>query len=248
MKRFEGQSVLVTGASRGLGRAIAESFAAEGAFVLVHYQARAKEAEATLAAVRAAGSDGDLLAFDLRDGRAVTAALDALVERRGVPDVLVNNAAILSDGWVATLPLEDFDDVLSVNLAGLFACCRAVARPMIARRRGVIVNVSSISVRMTRPGQAAYAASKAGVLALSRTLAVELAPKGIRVNAVIPGLFDVGMGARLDRRLVTSMVERIPVGRLGAAKELAEAVLFLASPAASYIIGHELVVDGGLSL
>jgi 3-oxoacyl-[acyl-carrier protein] reductase len=239
---------LITGASRGLGRSMAEAFGAEGAYVVVHYQARTHEAEAALAAVRAKGGDGELLRLDLRDRAALVDGLGVLVSRRGAPEVLVNNAAVLHDGMAATLPFDDFDEVLAVNLAGLFACCRALARPMIARRSGAIINVSSISVRLTRPGQAAYAASKAGVLALTRTLAVELAPSGIRVNAVIPGLFDAGMGARLDARVSAGLRARIPLGRLGTGGELAAAVLFLASPEASYIIGHELVVDGGLSL
>ena len=248
MRRFEGKNILVTGASRGLGRSIASAFGEEGAFVWVHYAVRELEALKTLAAVKQAGGQGALVQFDLRDLSAVQSAIQKLVQERGAPDVLVNNAAIVNDGVAVTLPLEDFGEVLAVNLTGMFACCQAIARPMMARRSGAIVNVASISAMGAPAGQVAYAASKAGVLALTRTLAMELAPKGVRVNAVTPGLFDAGIGERLDKRVAGSLREQIPAGRAGAPKEMAAAVLFLASDDASYIFGHSLVVDGGLSL
>jgi 3-oxoacyl-[acyl-carrier protein] reductase len=247
-RRFEKKSVLVTGASRGLGRGIAEAFGREGAFVWVHYRDREAEARRTLALVREAGAEGELVRFDLADSQGVRTGLEPVLESRGAPDVLVNNAAVLREGPAATLPFEDFDEVLAVNLSGLFACCQVLARPMIARRAGVIINVASVAAQVPAPGQVAYAASKAGVLALTRNLALELAPKGIRVNAVIPGLFDAGMGERMDRRFAEAMRERIPAGRAGSAAELAAAVLFLASEDASYVHGHALVVDGGFSL
>jgi 3-oxoacyl-[acyl-carrier protein] reductase len=248
LRRFEGQSVLVTGASRGLGRALAEAFAREGAFVTVHYQARAAEAEKTLALVRAAGGDGVALGIDLRHPEAIAEGLHRLVEERGAPDVLVNNAALLQEGSTATMPVAELSEVVQINLIGLFACCQALARPMIARRRGTIVNIASISALRALPGQVAYAASKAGLLALTRSMALELAPRGVRVNAVVPGLFDAGMGARLDPRSAAALKERIPAGRFGAPSELAGAALFLASEESSYVIGHALVVDGGFSL
>jgi 3-oxoacyl-[acyl-carrier protein] reductase len=247
VKRFEGRTVLVTGASRGLGRAIAIAFASEGAFTVVHYRSRQSEAEATLASVRAAGADGSLLACDVRDESAVAEAMRGLLAR-GAIDVLVNNAATVHDAPVAMLASGDWNDVLATNLGGTFHFSRAVVRSMLARRSGAIVNVASAAALRTTAGQAAYAASKAGILALTRTMAAELGPKGVRVNAVVPGLLDTGMGERLARERVGQVVGKVPLGRAGTGEEVARAVLFLASEEASYVTGHALVVDGGLTL
>jgi 3-oxoacyl-[acyl-carrier protein] reductase len=248
VRRFEGRSVLVTGASRGLGRAIAEAFAAEGAHVGVGYLARTAEAERTLEAVRAAGGDGALYRLDVRSQPEVEGAVQALVAARGAIDVLVNNAAVARDGHAALMPAEDFAEVLSVNLLGAFHGTRAALRPMLAARRGAIVNVASLAAVRASPGQANYAASKGGLLAFTRTVAAEVARGGVRVNAVVPGLLATGLGARLDRRVVEARRQAIPAGRLGDGAEVARAVLFLASDEASYVVGQALVVDGGLSL
>lgn len=248
MRRFEGARVLVTGASRGLGRAIAVAFAREGAFVWLHYQGRADQAAVTLEQVQSAGGSGEVLRFDLRDKAQTEEGMRKVLAGGRPLDVLVNNAAILNDAPAALLSSEDFDEVLAVNLSGMFTCSRLAARSMLGRGKGAIVNVASVAALRASPGQAAYSASKAGVLALTRTLAVELGPKGVRVNAVVPGLFDEGMGAKLDRRVRERMLEATPAGRPGRASELCEAVLFLASDQASYVLGHALVVDGGLSL
>jgi 3-oxoacyl-[acyl-carrier protein] reductase len=248
VRRFEGANVLVTGASRGLGRALAAAFAAEGAFVWIHYQGRADQAAVALEQVRSAGGTGEVLRFDLRQKPQIEEGMRRVLSERGSLDVLVNNAAILCDAPAALLSSEEFDEVLAVNLSGMFTCARAAARSMLGRGKGSIVNVASVAALRATPGQAAYAASKAGVLALTRTLAVELGPRGVRVNAVVPGLFEEGMGARLDRRVRERMLEATPARRFGRPSELSEAVLFLASEQASYVLGHALVVDGGLSL
>lgn len=245
--RFAGRTVLVTGASRGLGRAMAVAFAAEGAFVLVGYLARAREAEETLALVRAAGADGRAVPFDVRDRAAVTSAVDGITRERGPIGVLVNNAGIARDELFPLMEQESWDDVVATNLGGLYHCTRAVVRPMIAAGRGAIVNVGAVSALRASPGQVNYAASKGGLVAFTRALGAELAPRGVRVNAVIPGAIAAGLAARLDRRVADRIRGAVPLGRFGTAEEVASAVLFLASDEASYIIGHALVVDGGLS-
>ncbi len=245
--RFTGRTVLVTGASRGLGRAIAEAFGREGAFVYVGFRARQAEAEETLRRLREAGGDGAALAIDVRDRAAVEGAVERVVAERGAPSVVVNNAGVARDELFATMSGESWDEVLSVNLGGTFNVCRAVARPMMGRKSGAIVNVASVAGLHASPGQANYAASKGGVIALTRTLAVELAPRGIRVNAVVPGLCAAGMAARLDRRVAEQKRAAIPLGRFGAGDEIARVVLFLASDDAAYVVGQAIVADGGLS-
>lgn len=247
MGRFDGKITLVTGASRGLGRAIAVALGAEGAYVWIGYRARATDAETTLGAVRTAGGDGALLQFDVRKAAEVDAAVAAALARSPL-DVLVNCAGVARDALFAMMAAEDFDEVIATNLAGTFHCCRAVVRSMVVRRAGAIVNVASVAGLRGGPGQANYAASKAGVIGLTRSLAVELAPQGVRVNAVVPGVFASGMAQRLDHRVLEARRAAIPLHRLGEGDELARAVLYLASDESSYVVGHALVVDGGLSL
>jgi 3-oxoacyl-[acyl-carrier protein] reductase len=247
-RRFEGQTALVTGASRGLGRAIAQRLAAEGAYTLVGYHTGEEAAGETLAAVIAADGAGALLRLDVRDAEAVRGAIDGVLRGRGRIDILVNNAGIVRDGLAALLSAEDWRAVLEVHLDGTFHCCRAVLRAMLAARRGTIVNVSSVAGLRASPGQASYSAAKGGILALTRTLAAELAPRGVRVNAVVPGLLSTGMATRLDHRERERRLEWIPARRLGTGEEVAAAVAFLASDEASYVVGQAIVVDGGLSL
>ena len=247
MSRFAGRGVLVTGASRGLGRAIAVAFGREGARVGIGFRSRAADAEQTLAAVVEAGGTGVLLPFDVRDHQGVDAAVRGFAERDGL-DVLVNNAAVVHDQFFALMGQEQWDEVIATNLTGTYHCCRAAVPLLLARRRGAIVNVASVAGLRASPGQANYAAAKGGVVALTATLAAELAPRGIRVNAVVPGLLTTGMGARLDRRVAEQRRAAIALGRFGEGDEVAHAVLFLASDDASYVVGQCLVVDGGLSL
>jgi 3-oxoacyl-[acyl-carrier protein] reductase len=245
--RFSGKNVIVTGASRGLGRAVAVAFAEEGARVGIGFRRGEAEARKTLHAIESLGGSGVLLPFDVRDRKGVEAsfALFAAGERI---DVLVNNAATLRDEFAVFLPSAEWDEIVATNLNGTFYCCQAAIKYMLPQRSGAIVNVSSIAGIRASPGQANYAASKGGVSALTVTLAAELAPRGVRVNSVVPGMLNVGMGRRVDRRTADRIRERLPLGRLGEAEEVARAILFLASEDASYVIGHSLVVDGGLSL
>lgn len=241
------RTVLVTGASRGLGSAIALAFGKAGDFVYVGYHTRPDKAAETLAEIRAAGGDGDLCGFDVRHADQVRAAFEGILMARGRLDVLVNNAGVVRDSLFATLSEKDWTEIQAVNLDGAFHCCRAAVKSMLRNKQGVIINVGSIAGLHASPGQANYAASKGGLLALTRTLGSELAPMGIRVNAVAPGLLATGMAARMDRRLAEETKKRIPLGRFGEGREVADVVVFLASPAAAYIVGQIIVVDGGLT-
>lgn len=246
-RRFEGRTVIVTGGSRGLGQAMAVAFAAEGAHVVIGYLAREKDAARSLFLVRAVGGDGRTMAFDVANRAAVDAAIEEILRARGRIDVLVNNAGVARDELFPLMEQQSWDEVIATNLGGVFHCARAVVRPMLSAGGGAIVNVGAVSALRASPGQVNYAASKGGLLAFTRALGAELAPRGIRVNAVIPGAIASGLAARLDRRIAERIRAGIPLGRFGTSEEVAKAVLFLASEDAAYIVGHALVVDGGLS-
>jgi len=249
MGRFLGMNVAVTGASRGLGRAIAVEFAQEGARVGVGYRTRRADAEATCRLIEEAGGPGVgvLMPVDVQDLGSTQEALASFSLEGGL-DVLVNNAAVIRDRAFAMMSPEDWGHVLASNLSGTYHCCRAAVQRMMARRRGAIVNVASVAGLRASPGQANYAASKGGVLSLTATLAAELAPYGIRVNAIVPGLLSTGMGQRLDQRVSARHLAGIPLARFGKAEEVARVALFLASDDASYIVGQCVAVDGGMSL
>jgi 3-oxoacyl-[acyl-carrier protein] reductase len=247
MSRFEDKTVLVTGASRGLGRAIARAFAREGAFVAIGYHRRHDDAEQTLAELHELGAEGSKVAFDVADAGAVATAVEALVAERGRLDVAVANAGVAEDCAFVLQEPASFARVLAANLMGTANLCRVAARAMLKQGGGAIVTVASVAGRMASPGQSSYAASKGAIVALTSTLGAELARKGVRVNCVAPGLLTTGMASRLDHRVLGRKKELIPLGRLGDADEVARAVLFLASSDASYVVGQTLVVDGGLT-
>jgi len=245
---MKGKTVLITGASRGIGAALARRFAAGGAFVWINYRVRQREADGLAAEIAAGGGRAEPLAFDVREPPAVEKAVETVLGRCGRIDVLVNNAAVVADGPVAMLSDERWRTVIDTNLTGVFHCVRAVAPRMMQLKQGAIVNVASVAGVRASPGQANYSAAKGGVVSLTRTLSAELGPSGIRCNAVVPGLINAGMGARLNRDIAAERTRRIPLGKFGEAEDVAEAVLFLASDAARYITGQILAVDGGLSL
>ena len=234
---YAGKTALVTGGSRGLGRAIALRLAALGAHVYAGYLRR-EEPAPELVPVQ----------FDVTDATACATAVDKIVAERGQLDLVVHAAGITRDSLFALSSPEDWDEPLRVNLGGALRITRAAVRPMLAAKRGAIVLIGSVAGLRASPGQVGYVASKGGIHAATATLGAELAPRGIRVNAVLPGLIGAGMVARLDRRLVDARLAHIPAGRLGRAEEVADVVAFLGSDAASYIVGQALVVDGGLSL
>lgn len=245
---MSGRVVLVTGASRGLGRAILSRFAAGGDLVFGTYRQRAAEAAAVVAEIEEGGGTARFVRADVRDVESVKAALAEVRALAGPVEVLINNAAVQGDGFLAMATHAAFAEALAVNLTGAALCAREVVRGMMSAGRGTIVNVSSVITRRGSPGMSAYAAAKGGLEALTRALALELGPRGIRVNAVVPGAFDAGMTDFAPRAVVERWREGTPLGRLGRPEELAAAVWFLASAEAGFITGHTLVVDGGLSL
>ncbi len=248
MNRFVNKSGIITGASRGLGKAMAMAFASEGAFVGIGYYRNQKEAEQTLAEIQNAGGAATLVKADIKNFAETQHAFSKFISERGGIDFLVNNAGIIFDQPFALMSEENWSLVTQTNLGGTFNCSRAVVRSMIVRRSGVIINVGSVAGIKANPGQVNYAASKGGIAALTCTMAAELAPMDIRVNAVVPGCFKGGMSQRLNMHVIEAMQNRIPLKRLGELDEMVQTVLFLTSDAASYIIGQSIIVDGGLSL
>ncbi len=237
---------LVTGGSRGIGRAIAARLAADGAHVVVNYVANATAADETVATIVGAGGSAEAVAFDVGDGAAVRDAVQNIVDRTSKIDILVNNAGLAVDGLLLRLKDEDWERALRVNLTGSFHCAKAVLRTMVRSRYGRIVNLSSVVADMGNSGQAAYGAAKAGVVGLSKSLAREVASRGITVNVVAPGFVATDMVAGLTDEQKGFYTSVIPAGRIATAEEVAAAVAFLASPAAGYITGHVLHVNGGL--
>jgi len=241
-----GQVALVTGGSRGIGRAIATRIARDGAAVALGYAARTDAAERTVGEIEAAGGTAVAFRFDVGRPEDVAAGVAAVVERFGRIDVLVNNAGIAVDGLVLRYKESDWGRVLETNLTGVFLCTKAVLRFMVRARYGRIVSLTSVVAEMGNAGQAAYAAAKAGVIGFTRSVAREVASRGVTANAVAPGVIETEMTAALTDPQRTAYTTLVPVGRLGTAEEVAGAVAFLASPEAGYITGHVLDVNGGL--
>lgn len=241
--RLVDRVVLVTGGSRGLGRAIALDAAREGARVVVGYRRREREAQEVAAE---AGQGAIALALDVRDAASVEGFVTKAHATCGRIDGLVTSAGIVSDGWLATAPIEQLDDVVNTNLRGTLLAVRAVLRPMMGGKRGSIVALTSVAGVRASPAQAAYAASKGGIHAMVRTVASEVGKHGIRVNALAPGLIDAGMVKATSPERVKLTLAHVPLGRLGEAREVARVATFLLSDDASFITGHTLLVDGGL--
>ncbi len=247
--RLADRVILVTGASRGLGRAIALACGREGARVWVGFRRRERDAAAAVEEVRAAGAPhAEAISLDVREAESVQAAIDRVLAHETRLDGVVTSAGITLDGFLATQPLDEWDDVIRTNVRGTMLVARAALRPMLAARRGSIVALASVAGLMASPGQTAYAASKGAILSLVRTLASEVARTGVRVNAVAPGLFDAGMVKAMPRDKLAALTQHVPMARLGQADELARVATFLLSDDASYVTGQALVVDGGLSL
>lgn len=234
---------LVTGGSRGIGRAVAMDLARAGFDVIVTCQAQRAAADETVEQIRALGRKAVVAQFDVGAGEAAEAAVSALVEEHGCPDALVNNAGITRNGMFAMMSRASWENVLATNLGSFYATTRPVVRQMLRRRSGRIVTITSISGERGNAGQVNYAASKAGLIGATKALALELAPRGITVNAVSPGLIDTDMVANLPH---DKIVPLIPMGRMGTALEVAAVVTFLCSPQASYVTGQVIGVNGGL--
>jgi len=247
MNEFSGQVVALTGASRGIGRAIALAFAREGATVACIASSQAN-AQGTVEAILAEGGQAHAFGADLGDAAATEALWKSIVERAGEPSILVNNAGLTRDGLIMRMKDEDWDRVMDVNLKGAFLMIRAATRPMMKARTGRIINVSSIVGQGGAAGQANYAASKAGLIGLTKSVAKELGARGITCNAVAPGFIETDMTKDLPESFRQRVIESAPLGRLGVPEDIAHAVVFLASNRAAYITGQVLTVDGGLTV
>jgi 3-oxoacyl-[acyl-carrier protein] reductase len=243
---LSGQVALVTGASRGLGRVIAQALARCGARVACVARNEEKLQE-TAAAITSAGGSAETFACDVTAGESVQALVDQISESWGGLHILVNNAGITRDTLLPRMQDSQWDEVLNTNLRGTFLFTRAASRPMIGQRFGRIINMASVSGLMGNPGQANYSASKAAVIGFTRTVARELAARNITVNAIAPGFIETEMTEALGDALKDEVKKRVPARRLGKPEDVAEAVAFLASKAASYITGHVLTIDGGMT-
>ena len=243
-----GKNALVTGAGRGIGKAIALELAAKGAFVIVNYNGSKEAAEQTVAEIKAAGGDAVAYQCSVSDYEACGAMITALIKEYTHIDILVNNAGITRDGLLMKMSEEDFDAVINTNLKGCFNTIRHMSRYFLKQRAGKIINISSVSGILGNAGQANYSASKAGVIGLTKAVARELASRGINVNAVAPGFVETDMTDALSDSVKENLKSQIPLGKIGHPQDIAKAVAFLASPDANYITGQVLSVDGGMEI
>lgn len=243
---LEGKIAVVTGASRGIGRAIAEKLASMGAMVVINYNGSAKKAEEVKAKIESNGQKAAVMQCNVSDYAACEAFIGEIIKTYGRIDILVNNAGITKDGLLMKMSEEDFGNVINVNLKGTFNCVRHVARQMIKQRAGRIINLSSVVGVTGNAGQVNYAASKAGVIGLTKSTAREVASRGITVNAVAPGFIETDMTEVLSDKVKEASVSQIPLGHFGKAEDVANTVAFLASDDAGYITGQVIHVDGGM--
>ncbi|MBU9672101.1 3-oxoacyl-[acyl-carrier-protein] reductase [Planococcus sp. CP5-4] len=246
MSKLTGKTAIVTGASRGIGAAIARRFAEEGANIVVNYSGSQDKAEAVVAEIEQAGGKAIAVKANVADADAVKAMADAAMEEFGSIDILINNAGITRDNLMMRMKEDEWDDVINTNLKGVFLCTKAVTRQMMKQRAGRIVNIASIVGVMGNAGQANYVAAKAGVIGLTKTTARELASRGITANAVAPGFITTDMTEKLGDDVQSSMLAQIPLARFGAPEDVANAALFLASDEANYVTGQTLHLDGGM--
>lgn len=243
--RLTGKVALVTGASRGLGKAIALQLAEEGAQVVVNYAKSAEKAGEVVEAIQSAGGNALAMQADVSNFEEVEKMVDDIYEKFERVDILVNNAGINRDELLMSMEKEDWDAVINTNLGGLFNCTKAVAKYMMLQKSGRIINISSIAGERGGRGQSNYAASKGGVNAFTRSVAMELAPKKITVNAIAPGVVETEMSSAVIRRAKDQILNSIALKRFGQAEEVAKVVTFLASDDSSYITGEVIRVDGG---
>ena len=243
-----GKTAIVTGGSRGIGRAVCLELARRGCNIVLSFAGNTAAADQTVSDCQALGVQALAVQGNVADADAVKALFDAALEKFGAIDILVNNAGITRDNLLMLLKEEDFDAVVDTNLKGAFLCMKAAVRPMMKQRHGRIISLSSVVGLRGNAGQVNYAASKAGVIGMTKSLAKELAGRNITVNAVAPGFIDTDMTAVLPDKAKEAILSSIPMARLGAAEDVASAVAFLASDEAGYITGQVLAVDGGMSM
>ncbi|MCD6571571.1 MAG: 3-oxoacyl-[acyl-carrier-protein] reductase [Deltaproteobacteria bacterium] len=240
---LSGQLAIVTGASRGIGAAIARLLGACGAHVVINYKTNESSAIKVMEMIKASGGSAEVAGFDVTDEDEVKVSIKSIVENHGKIDILVNNAGISKDGLILRVRSSDWDDIINTSLKGAFLCTSNVVRYMIKARYGRIINISSVVGLGGNAGQGAYAAAKSGLIGLTKSLTKELGPRGILVNAVAPGFIDTDMTKDADHKSVVAM---IPLGRVGLPEDVAGVVLFLCSEIGSYVTGQVIVVDGGL--
>ena len=245
---LDGQVALVTGASRGIGRATARSLAGAGAGVAINYHGSGDKAAELARVLGKNGARAIPVQADVADPDQVGAMIGQVEAELGPVSILINNAGVTRDGLLARMSAEDFDAVIAASLRGAFLCSKAVSRQMMKARAGVIINVSSVIGRRGNAGQANYASAKAGLIGLTKSMARELGPRGVRVNAVAPGYVETDMTAALPEEMKEQIRKNTPLGRLAAPDEVAGVITFLASPAAGYITGAVIPVDGGLGI
>ena len=245
---LESQVAVVTGGSRGIGRAISLMLASMGAEVCINYARNAQAAEEVVEQITSSGGSAWSLPFDVSSQESVDEGFKQIFERHKVVNILVNNAGIAVDGLLVRTSADDWHRVLETNLSSLFYCSKAVARKMLKARGGRIVNISSVIGQSGNTGQLAYAASKSGVLGFTKSLAKELGSRGITVNSVCPGYIETDMTAEFSPEQAEALLSQIPVGRLGSADDVASLVAFLASPGAGYITGQTIGINGGLHM
>lgn len=245
---FSGKTAVITGGSRGLGRAVCLTLARGGANIAFSYAGNTQAAAETLAELEALGVQAISVQSDVSKAEEVKTLIDAAVEKFGRIDILVNNAGITRDKLLMLMGEEDFDAVIATNLKGTFLCMKAVSRLMMKQRYGRIVNLSSVVGLRGNAGQVNYAASKAGVIGMTKALAKELATRGVTVNAVAPGFIETDMTAALPDAAKAALLPSIPMQRLGAPEDVAAAVAFFASEEAAYLTGQVLCVDGGMAM
>jgi 3-oxoacyl-[acyl-carrier protein] reductase len=246
--RLKDRIALVTGGSRGIGRAIAKAFAAEGAQVVIVYRGSQAAADALVEEIKQAGGTAFANQADVADNAAVTALVERVQLEIGPIDILVNNAGVIEDDLFVRLEPERWNKVLQTNLGGTYNFCQAVAYSMMKRRTGRIINISSVVATHVKPGQTNYAASKGAINSFTRALAVELASRGVTVNAIAPGFIETDMSAAVRNKAGDKLKKYIPMRRIGVPEDIAKAAVFLASDDSSYITGQVLTVDGGISL